>query len=275
MKTAVAETEKLNLRTLIIPLNRCSLPGHVIASLAYQRAPIEMELDGILPHFADLFTRLRKYENDKERAECFVNYMAVRFRLPGHDLVPWPEAEPVPRPSANYRRLLLGWLFDSDSDAGAVWRWWVESRFGLRTLYHKEPIHHFDDPAYMRFMQACGRGLYNTNDLETQLDLLYYFCQSELAHRHPNQTHLSLYRGVNGQETLYRSGDTPVICFNNLSSFTHDLEEAFRFGSKVYSVLVPLNKIVCFDTLLPGSLKGESEYMVLGGLYEVSEYVGV
>ena len=260
----------MNIRSLILPINRCNLPGYVLASLAYQRSPVELELDGILPHFADLFTRLRHYHTPKERAECFTNYMAVRFRLPGHELESWPEAEPVPRPSANYRRLLLGWLFDSDSDAGAVWRWWVESRFGLRTLYHKEPIPDFDDPAYMRFMQDCGRGLYNTNELETQLDLHYYYCQSELAYRHPNQTHLSLYGGGNGQESLFRSGEIPIVCFNNLSSFTHDPDEAYRFGSNIYSVQVPISKIVCFDTLLPGSLEGESEYMVLGGLYPVT-----
>ena len=61
-----------------------------------------------------------------------------------------------------------------------------------------------------------------------------------------------------------------ILCVNNLSSFTREIDEAYRFGSRVYGVEVPLSKIVCFDTLLPGSLGGESEFMVLGGLYPVT-----
>ena len=254
---------------LALPINRCNVPGYLIASLSYQAAPCPLILDGIEPHFADLFVHLRRQSDAAARAARFIDYMAVRFRLPGYDLAPWPEAEPVPRPAANYRRLLLGWMFDSDSDAGAAWRCWVESRFGLRTLYHRQPIDGDESPARWAFLQAATRMLYQTNALDTQLDLLYSFCQFELACRHPSQRHLTLYRG--GSERPYPSDAGPaILCVNNLSSFTREIDEAYRFGSRVYGVEVPLSKIVCFDTLLPGSLGGESEFMVLGGLYPVT-----
>ncbi|MBP7548598.1 MAG: hypothetical protein KA754_11675, partial [Corallincola sp.] len=57
--------------------------------------------------------------------------------------------------------------------------------------------------------------------------------------------------------------------YNNLSSFTRDADAACRFGSQVLAVAVPLTKIVCFDSLLPGPLDGEGEFMVLGGRYRV------
>lgn len=250
------------------PCNRCNLPPALIASLDYQRQPIPIELDGVKLHYRDLFLRLDQLTTAQQRASCFADYMAVHFRLPGHELAPWAEAEPVPRPQANYRRLLLGWLFDSDSDAGAAWRLWVESRFGLRTLYHKEPIPTADSGPYFRFMQAGVRATYNTNDLASQLDLLYSYCQYELAQRHPGHSHLSLYRGGHEQADIAADGSLQLQ-FNNLSSFTQQQDEAYRFGSCIYAVQVPLTKIVCFDALLPTTLGGEREYMVLGGRYRV------
>jgi NAD+--dinitrogen-reductase ADP-D-ribosyltransferase len=35
------------------------------------------------------------------------------------------------------------------------------------------------------------------NDLESRLDLLYTYCQYELLLAHPEETRLSLYRGIN------------------------------------------------------------------------------
>ncbi len=255
-----------DVRDLTLPLNRCNLPAHIIASPNYQTAPIPLKLDGVSPFYSDLFDRLKLEKKAKGRAQCFMDYMAVRFRLPGNDLTPWPEADTIPRPQANYRKLILGWMFDSDSDAGAAWRWWVESRFGLRTLYHKVPICDQDGVTYHQFMQACARGIYNTNDLACQLDLLYSYCQYELKCRHKNKTHLTLFRGENGKP-IYPMTDEKLVCLNNLSSFTDQEDEAFRFGSKIFSVQVPLTKIVCFDSLLPGALGGEAEFMVLGGCY--------
>lgn len=250
-------------------LNRCNLPPALLAAVDYQQQPLPLQLDGVLPYHRSLFTRLGQQPDAAARASCFGDYMAVHFRLPGHVLAPWPEAEPVPRPQAHYRRLLLGWLFDSDSDAGAAWRLWAESRFGLRTLYHREPLTDSDSPAYQRYLQAASRASHNSNCLFAQLDLLYSFCQYELAQRYPGQQQLALFRGGSEAPTAQADGRL-LIDYNNLSSFTHDVDAAYRFGSRVHAVAVPLTKIVCFDQLLPGSLGGEHEFMVLGGCYQVA-----
>ncbi len=251
-------------------LNRCNLPPALLAAVDYQQQPLPLQLDGVLPYHSSLFTRLDQQPDAATRASCFGDYMAVHFRLPGHVLTPWPEAEPVPRPQAHYRRLLLGWLFDSDSDAGAAWRQWVESRFGLRTIYHHELISAPESDAYIRYMQACVRSTYQTNELASQLDLLYSFCQYQLVHKYPEQQYLTLYRG-SSESPRYHYQQHPVLILNNLSSCSSDVDEAYRFGPRVVELQVPLSKIVCFDALLPRGLNGEQEYMVLGGIYKAKQ----
>jgi NAD+--dinitrogen-reductase ADP-D-ribosyltransferase len=57
---------------------------------------------------------------------------------------------------------------------------------------------------------------------------------------------------------------------NNISSFTADRDCAWEFGSTVWEVRVPLTKIFFFSGLLPDNLlKGEDEFMVIGGEYRV------
>ena len=60
------------------------------------------------------------------------------------------------------------------------------------------------------------------------------------------------------------------VRLNNLSSFTDDMERAWEFGYTVWQVQVPISKIFFFTGLLPNSiLKGEGEFMVIGGEYRV------
>ena len=55
-------------------------------------------------------------------------------------------------------------------------------------------------------------------------------------------------------------------------SFTSDEERAWEFGSTVWEVQVPLCKIFFYNDLLPGSImKGEGEYLVIGGEYRVRQ----
>lgn len=257
-------------RPLCLPLNHCNLPGWLIASLAFQQHPQALVLDSVALFHRDLWPRLARLDSAAARARAFDDYMTVHFRLPGHALAPWPAIEPIPRPHRHYRRLLLGWMFDSDSDDGAAWRGWVESRFGLRTLYHAGEIGdpRIDDTeaALHHYRRAWQRATWQTHELARQLDLLYSYCQYELRQRYPDRQHLLLYRG--SQEPLPRGSS--IRLFNNLGSYTADVDEAYRFGARVCEVMVPLSKIVCFDTLLPGSLGGEAEYMVIGGWYEVT-----
>ena len=57
---------------------------------------------------------------------------------------------------------------------------------------------------------------------------------------------------------------------NSLVSFTSDEERAWEFGDTVWEIRAPLAKIFFFNGLLPNSImKGEGEYMVIGGEYRV------
>jgi NAD+--dinitrogen-reductase ADP-D-ribosyltransferase len=68
------------------------------------------------------------------------------------------------------------------------------------------------------------------------------------------------------------NADAVIVQLNNLRSFTSDREVAWEFGSSVWEVKAPLEKIVFFSGLLPPHLLGgESEYLVLGGEYRVEK----
>lgn len=256
-----------------LPINRCNLPAVILGSLTFQRHPAHLLLDGVHELHKDLFARLAAAGYSALRAEQFMNYMAVHFRLDALDEVGYAQGSRIDRGKADYLRLLRGWFFDADGREGAVWKGWVESRFGLLPRYHGMPIHSPSDESYRTYLEARSAGLYNTNALEAQLDLLYAYCQYELAARYPCQTHVRLYRGVNrmaGYETLKElDRHHRVVLLNNLSSFTSERSRAEEFGDVIISAEVPLAKIVSFDQLLPVSLKGENEVMVIGGVYEV------
>lgn len=100
------------------------------------------------------------------------------------------------------------------------------------------------------------------------------FCQYELAKLHPDETHLTLYRGVNhvdDHETLATLDKRHrVVLLNSLSSFTANRDRADEFGDYLLTARVPLAKVFCYTRLLPGMLQGEDEYTVIGGLYEVN-----
>ena len=78
-----------------------------------------------------------------------------------------------------------------------------------------------------------------------------------------NSAH-DLERGIVSREQIVR--------LNNLVSCTSDEERAWEFGSTVWEVCVPLSKIFFYNDLLPGSImKGEGEYLVIGGEYRVRQ----
>jgi NAD+--dinitrogen-reductase ADP-D-ribosyltransferase len=259
-----------------LPINHCNLPAVILGSLTFQRHPTALLLDGVHELHRDLFARLAACDDAHMRAEQFMNYMTVHFRLDALEEAGYAQGSRIDRGKADYLRLLRGWFFDADGREGAVWKGWVESRFGLLPRYHGMPIHSPNDESYRAYLEARSVGLYNTNALEAQLDLLYSYCQYELELRYSGQTHLRLYRGVNhmaDHETLDEiDRHHKVVLLNNLSSFTSERVRADEFGDVIISAEVPLAKIAAFDQLLPVSLKGEREVMVIGGVYEVKLY---
>jgi len=256
-----------------LPFNRCNLPAVILGSLTFQRHPTQLYLDGVLELHRRLFDHLGIVADATERALLFQRYMDAHFCLTALEEAGLDQRKKKARGKADYLRLLRGWLFDPDGRDAAVIKGWVESRFGLITRYHGGPIPSPDDESYQRFLEARATGLYATNALEAQLDLLYEFCQYEIGRRFAGDTHITLYRGVNrlgDHENLATINKRRhVLLLNNLNSFTSNRERAEEFGDYILSADVPLAKVFFYNRLLPGVLKGEDEFMVIGGVYEV------
>ncbi len=254
-----------------LPVNRCNIPPVIVGSLRFQQHPVAIEIDNIATLHADLFRQLNEIEHPQERAERFQDYMTVHFVL--HQLDEAGATKKSKRRKANYLRMVRGWFFDANSREGAVLKSWVESRFGLLTRFHRGPMHQDDNDNYHRFLYDRSTGLYGTNALEAQLDLLYSYCQYELSRQLPDQTHIRLYRGINRldeHEVLLKGEDKhDQVLLNNLNSFTSERERADEFGDYILEADIPKEKVMFFANLIPGCLHGEDEHLVIGGVYEV------
>jgi NAD+--dinitrogen-reductase ADP-D-ribosyltransferase len=184
-----------------------------------------------------------------------------------------PRKRTKQRVNADYLRLVRGWSFDSNGREGAVLKSWVETRFGLLARHHAGPLGGIDSEARRAYMGQAAAGMYATNAIEAQLDLLYSYCQYELRRRYRGTASLTLFRGVNRideHEILERRSSCGFrVLLNNLNSFTACRERADEFGDYILEAAVPLAKVFFFNRLLPGMLKGEDELAVIGGLYEV------
>ncbi|MGD8940853.1 MAG: NAD(+)--dinitrogen-reductase ADP-D-ribosyltransferase [Gammaproteobacteria bacterium] len=261
-----------------VPINRCNLPAEVLGDLSFQTNPKSLYIDGVNQLHCRFFQQLDMESDAGARAHWFLQHMSAHFRLDNLEEAGYDTAMSVDRSRANFLRVLRGWFFDSDSVEGAVIKSWVESRFGLIPRYHQGPIRNIEDDAYSRFASQSSRGLYNTNALEAQLDLLYSFCQYELSRRFPEEKSIVLYRGQNSLQSLeqlpIQKGDidsksSMTLLLNNVSSFTSDLSRAGEFGDMIISSEVPFAKLLFFSGLMPGIMTSEREYAVIGGLYNV------
>ena len=254
-----------------LPVNRCNIPPVIVGSLRFQQHPVPIEIDNIKTLHADLFRKLDEIEQPGERAERFQDYMTVHFVL--HQLDEAGASKKTKRRKANYLRMVRGWFFDANSREGAVLKSWVESRFGLLTRFHHGPMHQDGNGCYQRFLHDRSSGLYGTNALEAQLDLLYSYCQYELARQLPDQTHIKLYRGINrlDEHEVLREGEKRCnqVLLNNLNSFTSERDRADEFGDYILEAEIPKQKIMFYANLIPGVLNGEDEHLVIGGVYEV------
>ena len=262
-----------------LPINRCNLPAEVLGDLSFQSNPKPLSIDGVEQLHSRFFQQLDTEANAEERSQWFMQYMSAHFLL--DDLVDagYNAAMSVDRSRANFLRVLRGWFFDSDSVEGAVIKSWIESRFGLIPRYHQGPIRSIEDETYARFVSQSSRGLYNTNALETQLDLLYSYCQYELSRRCPKENSIVLYRGQNRLQSLEQlplnkaqpnNNSSMTLLLNNISSFTSDPARASEFGDNVISTEVPFAKLLFFSGLMPGIMTSEREYAVIGGVYAVN-----
>ena len=261
-------------RNARLPINRCNLPAAILGSLTFQQHPVALKLDGVEALHHALFARLAGLGDSAERAAVFMAHMNAAFSLEHPEEAGYNATRPYGRAKASYLKVLRGWAFDADGREGAVLKGWVESRFGLLPRHHGGPIRDFSGPVYRHYLEQRSGGLYNTNSLEAQFDLLYSFAQHELTLRWPATTHLSLYRGVNRLGSYEDLGETGpnrrVVLLNSLNSFTSERERACEFGDHILTAQVPLAKVLFFNGLLPGKLCGEAEFGVIGGVYEVN-----
>lgn len=262
-----------------IPINRCNLPVEVLGDLSFQVNPKPIFIDGVAQLHKRLFEELDTEAEWSLRSQLFMQYMKAHFRLDSLDEAGYDATLAVDRSRADYLRVLRGWFFNSDSQEGAIIKSWVESRFGLIPRYHRGPIRNIEDETYARFVSQRSRGLYNTNALEAQLDLLYSYCQYELSRRHPDKRSVALYRGQNGmqsfeqlpvQDTGHKVKSCITVLLNNISSFTTEADRAGEFGDVVIRVEVPFAKLLFFSGLMTGIMTSEKEYAVIGGLYRAT-----
>jgi len=260
-----------------LPINHCNLPAVILGSLTFQRHPTPLVLDGVAELHLDLFARLDHLRLPQQRAELFRDYMTVAFRLEHPEEIGFTDHANKGRNNrvkATWMRVIRGWAFDPDGREAAVLKGWVESRFGLTPRHHGSALHDPNSEAYHRYAVMRAEGLYGTNALEAQLDLVFTYCQYELKRTAADATHLTLYRGVNRvdahEELDADASSQRILLLNNISSFSSERERAGEFGDYILCVEVPIAKVLFHCSLLPGVLQGEGEYLVIGGAYEVS-----
>lgn len=261
----------------VTQINHCNLPPWSIASKHYNANPQPLQIQGTEHICRQLFSELDEIDSPEERGLRFHDFMDVRFQL--HQ---WQrETSRSSRKSLknSYLRFLRGWLFDSNAMEGAVLKGWVESRLGLIPTFHGAAIETMDSDAYFRYLVERMKGSARTSAIFSQLDLLYGYIQYELKRQLPGQTHLTLFRGVYDLEEHHiiegLGKNHHLMRLNNLNSFTSDFEKAWEFGSRVLRAEVPLTKIFFLSGILPKALlKGEDEYLIIGGDYEVKVMIG-
>lgn len=250
------------------------MPAALLASIDFNDHPLPLHISGTREANSSLFKRLEQINGNAQAAACFQDYMDVLFGF-----------EPEQRKAigndgrrrfhSSYLRLLKGWAFDANSPEAAVLKGWVESRFGLFPTFHKGVIERFSAPAWIGYVEEKMSSRFHNNSINMQLDLLYEFCQWALACFHCQaHEHIKLYRGTNSFDE-HPVLDRPdkrhaVIRLNNLVSFTSDRDIACEFGDWILEAAVPRVKILFFNALLPmHALRGEAEYLVIGGDYRV------
>lgn len=250
------------------------IPAELLASAEFNEHPPPLHIGGTREANQSLFARLESARGLQEAATCFQDTMDVVFGF-----------EPEQRKAvgrdgrrrfrSSYLRLLKGWAFDSNSPEAAVLKGWVESRFGLYPTFHGGAMEPSSSRHWINYVEQKMSSRFHNNSINQQLDMLYEFCQWALPRHHaPGRTHLTLYRGTNDfseRRLLERPGrNHAVISLNNLVSFSADRTLACQFGDYILEARVPLVKIVFFNELLSlHALRGESEYLVVGGDYRV------
>lgn len=254
--------------------NLTGLPTDFLASCDFNAEPCPVHISGVREMNPKLFEMLDLASSIEEAGEAFDRYMKAVFGLEPEQQKKGAEKSGNRRYRSSYLDLIRGWGFDSNGAEGAVLKGWVESRFGIFPTYHKEPIQHISTGAWTTYIEEKMGSRFHGNSIYTQLDLVYEFCAWAAPSVH-GAGHVQLYRGVNSFEEHRISERIDkshvVMRLNNLVSFSRDRDVASCFGDRILTVDVPLEKLLFFPSLMPiHGLKGEGEYLVIGGDYFVT-----
>ncbi len=256
--------------------NLVGVPTEVLASVAFNQSPQPLAIAGTKALNPSLFEMLGQSDGAEDAALAFETYMSAVFGL---DPEQRRTSDTGPRRfRSSYFRLLRGWGYDSNGPEGAVLKGWVESRFGLFPTFHKEKLEQYPSHAWMKYVEEKMSSRFHNNSILSQLDLLFTFCQWSFGQpwNGAGQTdRIRVYRGLNDFDEHYirekLNKREYILRFNSLNSFTGNRDTASCFGDYILDVEVPIAKILFYHTLLPRhGLKGETEYMVIGGDYLVT-----
>lgn len=257
--------------------NLVGLPTQFLASCDFNDQPMPIRIAAVREMNANLFEMLSQAADLQEAGEAFMSYMNAMFGLdPEQREERGRAASGRRRYLSSFLRLIKGWGYDSNGPEGAVFKGWVESRFGIFPTYHKGPIRRISSGHWTNYVEEKMSSRFHNNAIYAQLDLVYEFCQWAVARFvAPQASHVTLYRGVNSfdehQILERRDKETVVMRLNNLASFSADREVACCFGDIILTARVPVQKVVFFNTLLTmHALNGEAEYLVIGGDYRVA-----
>ena len=260
-------------------INLVGLPTELLASCEFNDHPVPLHISGVREMNKSLFEMLSQAPDLPDAGEAFACYMMAMFGID-----PEQRERRVDRGTegtrrryrSSFLRLIKGWGYDSNGPEGAVLKGWVESRFGIFPTFHKEIIRRVSSGAWTTYVAEKMSSRFHNNAIYIQLDLLFEFCQWALQRFFvPGQTHLTLHRGVNSfdehQIVTRIDKNTVIMRLNNLTSFSSDRNIADCFGDTILTARVPVAKVAFFNALLSiHPLKGEGEYLVIGGEYRVT-----
>lgn len=254
--------------------NLIGLATACMASYVFNDNPKPLHIAGTRESASGLFEQLALQSTPEDCGRIFQDYMCVVFGFETEQRLR-DDHSGRRRYRNSYLRLIQDWGLDSNNAQGAVFKGWVESRFGLFPTYHKQRIASFISKDWVMYIEEKMNSRYHNNCIYMQLDLLYEYCQWVVERfQVPAATHKTLYRGVNSLDddwlVLDQDKTHKIVRFNNIVSFTDRRSIASEFGAYILEVEVPMVKLVFFSELLPHhALHGEAEYLVIGGDYRV------
>lgn len=247
--------------------NLIGIPTQIFASIEFNENPRPTHINGVREMYRPFFEVLNRLE-EKDFAPLFFEHMRALYNLEDQELQGKSK-----KYRAGFMRLIKGWFFDSNRPEGAVMKGWVESRFGLRALYHNGILTGLNTPEYMSYLAEKMHPRFHYNSIYSQLDLVYEYVQEYLKRFGPADGMLTLYRGYNSaadeSERVKTIGPRSWVLRNNcLTSYSADIERASEFGDRIVRIRVPFQKVFCYEKALGGKFPGyEKEHILLGGDY--------